>query len=48
MSNYPEILYTAEETATGGRDGHARTSDGRLDVGLDVPSEMGGSGTNPE
>jgi lipoyl-dependent peroxiredoxin len=51
MSNQPEIVYTAEATATGGRDGHARTSDGRLDVGLDVPSELGGAGgpgTNPE
>jgi Ohr subfamily peroxiredoxin len=51
MSNRPEILYTAEATATGGREGHARTSDGRLEVDLDVPSEMGGPGgpgTNPE
>jgi osmotically inducible protein OsmC len=51
MSNQPEILYTAEATATGGREGHARTSDGRLDVDLDVPTEMsgtGGPGTNPE
>jgi len=45
------VLYTAEATATGGREGHARTSDGRLDVELDVPTEMGGTGgpgTNPE
>src|ERR671936_3104759 len=45
------ILYTAEATATGGRDGHVRSSDGRLDLDLAVPSEMGGSGragTNPE
>jgi len=51
MSEQPQILYTAEATATGGREGHARTSDGRLDVDLDVPSEMGGTGgpgTNPE
>jgi Ohr subfamily peroxiredoxin len=51
MSKRPEILYTAEATATGGREGHARTSDGRLEVDLDVPSEMGGPGgpgTNPE
>jgi osmotically inducible protein OsmC len=51
MSEQPEILYTAEATASGGREGHARTSDGRLDVDLDVPSEMGGTGgpgTNPE
>ena len=51
MRNQPEILYTAEATVTGGREGHARTSDGRVDVDLDVPSEMGGKGgpgTNPE
>jgi lipoyl-dependent peroxiredoxin len=45
------ILYTAEATAEGGRGGHVRTSDGRLDVPLDVPAEMGGPGgpgTNPE
>jgi lipoyl-dependent peroxiredoxin len=51
MSQEPEILYTAEATVTGGREGHGRTSDGRLDVDLDVPSEMGGTGgpgTNPE
>jgi lipoyl-dependent peroxiredoxin len=51
MSQEPEILYTAEATVTGGREGHGRTSDGRLDVDLDVPSAMGGTGgpgTNPE
>ena len=51
MIEQPQILFTAEATATGGREGHARTSDGRLDVDLDVPSEMGGAGgpgTNPE
>src|SRR2546430_3894832 len=37
------ILYTAEATVEGGREGHARTSDGRLDVDLDVPTEMGRS-----
>jgi Ohr subfamily peroxiredoxin len=45
------ILYTAEASAEGGREGHARTSDGRLDVELDIPTEMGGTGgpgTNPE
>ena len=42
---------TISEAVEGGREGHARTSDGRLDVDLDVPSEMGGAGgpgTNPE
>src|SRR3954464_2808109 len=51
MSKELKILYNANATATGGREGHARTSDGRLDVDLDVPSEMGGlggPGTNPE
>jgi osmotically inducible protein OsmC len=45
------ILYTAEALATGeGRNGHTRTSDGRLDLDLAIPKEMGGSGdgTNPE
>ena len=51
MLEKPNVLYTAEATATGGRAGHARTSDGRVDVDLDVPAEMGGPGgpgTNPE
>ena len=51
MENQPEILYTAEATVAGGREGHGRTSDGRLEVDFDVPSEMGGTGgpgTNPE
>jgi organic hydroperoxide reductase OsmC/OhrA len=38
------ILYTADATTEGGREGHARTSDGRLDLDLDVPEEMGGTG----
>ena len=44
MSDQPNVLYTAEASVTGGREGHARTSDGRLDVELDVPREMGGTG----
>jgi Ohr subfamily peroxiredoxin len=51
MDTNPKVLYTAEATASGGRAGRARTSDGRLDVELDVPQEMGGAGgpgTNPE
>jgi Ohr subfamily peroxiredoxin len=46
-----QVLYTASARATGdGRDGHVRTSDGTLDLGLAVPKEMGGAGdaTNPE
>ncbi|WAC54987.1 organic hydroperoxide resistance protein [Gordonia sp. SL306] len=46
-----KAIYTAEALATGdGRNGHARTSDGKVDVDLDMPTELGGSGvgTNPE
>ncbi|NGO10907.1 organic hydroperoxide resistance protein [Streptomyces sp. HC44] len=46
-----DALYTAVATATHGRDGRAYSSDGRLDLELDIPKEMGGSGgrgTNPE
>lgn len=45
------VLYTAHATATGGRDGSARSSDSRLDIKLSVPKELGGdggAGTNPE
>lgn len=45
------VLYTTEATATGGRDGHARTADGTLDVTLSTPKELGGAGgtgNNPE
>lgn len=45
-----KVVYTAEATVTGGRDGHARTSDGKVDLKLNPPEEMGGKGdgTNPE
>jgi Ohr subfamily peroxiredoxin len=46
-----KVLYTAEATVEGGREGHARTSDGRLDLDLSIPEDMGGAGgtgTNPE
>jgi Ohr subfamily peroxiredoxin len=47
-----KTLYTAVATASDkGRNGHARTDDGRLDVELTAPPEMGGTGgegTNPE
>jgi Ohr subfamily peroxiredoxin len=46
------ILYTATATASGGRDGSARTDDGVLDVALSTPKGLGGPGkagaTNPE
>lgn len=43
-------LYVATVTTTGGRNGHAQSSDGLLDVSLAFPKEIGGNGnaTNPE
>ncbi|KOV98484.1 organic hydroperoxide resistance protein [Streptomyces sp. NRRL B-1140] len=45
-----DVLYTAVATAENGRDGRVATDDGRLDVVVNPPEEMGGSGagTNPE
>jgi Ohr subfamily peroxiredoxin len=47
-----KVLYTAEAHVVGGREaGHGTTSDGRLEVDLRLPPEMGGpedAGTNPE
>ncbi|MFF0794806.1 organic hydroperoxide resistance protein [Streptomyces spiralis] len=45
-----DVLYTAVATAEGGRDGRVATDDGKIDVVVNPPKEMGGSGTgtNPE
>jgi len=46
-----KALYTATATATGGRAGTAKSSDGVLDIALSTPKELGGAGgpgTNPE
>ncbi|MER6530970.1 organic hydroperoxide resistance protein [Streptomyces sp. NPDC001508] len=45
-----DALYTAVATATHGREGRAVSSDGRIDLALAVPAEMGGNGqgSNPE
>lgn len=46
-----KVLYTAHATATGGREGLAKSSDGVLEVKLTTPKELGGAGargTNPE
>lgn len=46
-----KILYTAEATSTGGREGRSVSSDGVLDLQLSTPRELGGAGgpgTNPE
>lgn len=45
-----EKLYEAEVTTLAGRNGHAKSSDGLLDLDVRFPKEMGGAGeaTNPE
>ena len=47
-----KALYTAVATATdGGRNGHTRTDDGKVDFELSMPESLGGpggEGTNPE
>jgi lipoyl-dependent peroxiredoxin len=45
-----DALYTAVATATHGREGRAVTSDGKIDLALGMPVELGGNGqgTNPE
>ena len=46
-----QIAYRTKATVTGGRDGKAVTEDGKLNVKLITPKELGGPGgeaTNPE
>ncbi|OUR79744.1 organic hydroperoxide resistance protein [Marinomonas sp. 42_23_T18] len=46
-----KAVYTAYASATGGREGQAQSDDGKLDVLLSTPKELGGAGgegTNPE
>ncbi len=47
MAKIEKLLYTAMTHTTGGRDGEARSSDGRLDIKLARPGGPG-IGTNPE
>ena len=47
MTRIETVQYTAKTHTTGGRDGAARSSDGRLEVRLSSPGGPGG-GTNPE
>jgi len=45
------VLYKTSATATGGRDGEAKTTDGSLHFKLSTPKELGGAGNpgnNPE
>jgi Ohr subfamily peroxiredoxin len=47
MTESLTVLYTGKTHTTGGRDGTARSADGRLDVQLSTPGTAG-IGTNPE
>jgi Ohr subfamily peroxiredoxin len=48
MTQLEKVLYTGKtRTSSGGRDGTARSSDGRLDIKLSSPGSAG-DGTNPE
>ena len=47
MSKLDKVLYTAKTHAAGGREGVARSSDGRLDIKFSRPGAPG-DGTNPE
>jgi lipoyl-dependent peroxiredoxin len=46
-----DVKYSTRATAKGGRDGNSRSEDGKVDVKLSTPKELGGGGgpgTNPE
>lgn len=46
-----KTLYEAKATATGGREGHTATEDGKVDFNLSIPEGLGGKGgpgPNPE
>ncbi|VVE31470.1 peroxiredoxin [Pandoraea iniqua] len=48
MTQLDKVLYTGRtHTTSGGRDGTARSDDGRLDIALSSPGTKG-TGTNPE
>lgn len=46
-----DVKYSTTATAIGGREGHARSDDGKIDIALSTPKELGGAGgagSNPE
>ncbi|KRG43159.1 peroxiredoxin [Stenotrophomonas panacihumi] len=47
MQSVDKVLYTGKTHVVGGREGHARSDDGQLDVTLSPPGS-GRPGTNPE
>jgi Ohr subfamily peroxiredoxin len=50
VTKVEKVVYRAHASATGGRDGSVKSSDGQIDLKLTVPKEMGGAGggANPE
>jgi osmotically inducible protein OsmC len=46
-STITKVLYTGKVHITGGREGAAKSTDGRLDINLSSPGSSG-NGTNPE
>lgn len=51
MHKLQQTIYTGVATSTGGREGTAVSDDGKLDLTLSTPKELGGAGgegTNPE
>jgi len=47
MTTLDTVLYTGKTHTTGGREGHARSDDGQLDIALSTPGSNK-PGTNPE
>jgi osmotically inducible protein OsmC len=47
MTQIDKVIYTGRTHTTGGRDGVARSADGKLDIRLSPPGSAG-EGTNPE
>lgn len=47
MQTIDKVLYTGKTHTLGGRDGHARSDDGQLDIALSPPGS-GKPGSNPE
>jgi osmotically inducible protein OsmC len=43
-----KVVYACKVTVRGGRAGHAKSADGKLDIDLSPPADKAGTGTNPE
>ncbi|WP_209435590.1 organic hydroperoxide resistance protein [Pedobacter kyungheensis] len=47
VASNKKVLYTGKTHTTGGRDGNAKSNDGKLEIALSSPGSNG-KGTNPE